>query len=177
MTFRELYDAEFPFVWRTLRRLGVRDADVDDAAQEVFMIVHRRLPEFEGRARVTTWLFRICYHVARDRSRLASARREVVDGSISELVADDAPSVESTLEHERDLRLLDTLLGSLEFDQRAVFTLFELEQLTGEAIAETLQIPLGTVYSRLRLAREAFRAAARRELARQRHPRPMERRQ
>lgn len=154
--FRQLYDAHFPFVWRTLRRFGVRDADLPDAMQEVFVVVHRRLPEFEGRARVTTWLYRICLHVARDRSRVAHVRRELPDGTAGEAAHDPRPDAAEQLERGGDLALFDRAIQALELEQRAVFTLFELEGLTGEQIAQTLQLPLGTVYSRLRLAREAF---------------------
>ena len=70
MTFKEVYDEHFRFVWRSLRRLGVRESDVPDAVQDVFLVVHRRLAEFEGRSKVTTWLFGICFRVARDRRKL-----------------------------------------------------------------------------------------------------------
>ena len=71
MTFKEVYDENFRFVWRSLRRLGVREGDVPDAVQDIFLIVHRKLGEFEGRSKVTTWLFGICLRVARDRRRAA----------------------------------------------------------------------------------------------------------
>ena len=74
-TFKEVYEEQFRFVWRSLRRLGVRESDVADAAQDVFLVVHRRLDEFEGRSKVSTWLYGICYRVARDRRRLASDLR------------------------------------------------------------------------------------------------------
>ena len=75
--FRALYDAHFNFVWSSLRRLGVREADVLDLAQKVFLTAHLKLAEFEGRSRITTWLFAICQRVASDYRRSAPVRREV----------------------------------------------------------------------------------------------------
>src|SRR5262245_19722044 len=79
LSFKEVYDEHFRFVWRSLRRLGVPESDVADAVQDVFIVVHRRLGEFEGRSKVTTWLYGICYRVAHDRRRLAHVRRRVDD--------------------------------------------------------------------------------------------------
>ncbi|HEY1534274.1 MAG TPA: sigma-70 family RNA polymerase sigma factor, partial [Polyangiaceae bacterium] len=81
MDFKEVYDANFAFVWRSLRRLRVPDASLKDAMQDVFLVVHRRLGEFEGRAKVSTWLFGICLRVAKDYRRRAHVRREVLDDS------------------------------------------------------------------------------------------------
>jgi RNA polymerase sigma-70 factor (ECF subfamily) len=175
MNFRDLYDAQFPFVYRTLCRFGLAQPDAVEAAQEVFLVVHRRLGEFEGRARLTTWLFRICYRVARDRRRKAHLRHEVLDSGATESEACTTASADVAFERQQDLQLLDSALAALDLEQRAVFTLFELEEMTGEDIAETLEIPLGTVYSRLRLARAAFQKSIRRELAKRASPvRPSE---
>lgn len=167
-TFEEVYQEHFRFVWRSLRRLGVPESDASDAAQDVFLVVHRRLSDFEGRSRMTTWLYGICYRVARDRRRLAHVRRRVDDEEILEQKADDGADVAAEAERRQGLALLDALLDDLTLEQRAVFTLFELEGLTGEAIAEALEIPVGTVYSRLRLGREQFRKSLSRLHARDR---------
>jgi len=168
MTFKEVYDEHFRFVWRSLRRVGVRESDVADAVQDVFVVVHRKIGEFEGRSKVTTWLFGICLRVARDRRRLAHVRHDVSDdASISER-ADEQADVAAEAERRQGLALLDRILDELPLDQRAVFTLFELDAMSGEAIAELLDIPVGTVHSRLRLAREAFRQILTRRHARER---------
>ncbi len=159
MTFDELYDQHFDFVWRSLRRLGVPPADLQDVAQEVFLVVHRRLPYFEARSKMTTWLFTICLHAARDRRRRAHVRLEVPDPTFVEGVADRSADASVLLERRHDLELFQAALDSMDLEQRAVFTLFELEGERGPEIAEALEIPLGTAYSRLRLAREAFRRA------------------
>lgn len=157
MDFRAVYEEHFDFVWRSLRRLGVREADVPDALQETFLVVFRRLPEFEGRAKMTTWLFRICMRVAHDRLRLAHNRRELLDEQAVDACLDESSDVGHQAERREDLAHLEAALARMDLDQRAVFVLFELEGLSGDEIAEALQIPLGTVYSRLRLGREAFR--------------------
>lgn len=159
MTFKEVYDEHFRFVWRSLRRLGVRESDVPDAVQDVFLVVHRRLAEFEGRSKVSTWLFGICFRVAGDRRKLAHVRRRS-DGDEPLLdCADERVDVAAEAERRQGLAMLEAILDEMPLEQRAVFTLFELEGMSGEDIAETLEIPLGTAYSRLRIARDAFRRA------------------
>jgi RNA polymerase sigma-70 factor (ECF subfamily) len=156
MTFRQLYDEQFRFVWRSLRRIGVAESDVADAVQDVFVVVHRKLGDFEGKAKVTTWLFGICVRVASDRRRLAHTRRELPTENV-EIARLDADAAVGGPSDARDARaLLETILDRMSDEQRIVFTLFELQGLTGEEIADLLDVPLGTVRSRLRLARECF---------------------
>jgi len=157
IAFKDIYDSHFAFVWRSLRRLRVPDSSRKDAAQDVFLVVHRRLEEFEGRAKVSTWLFGICLRVAKDYRRRAHVRREVLDDSDFEFVPDPKSDAATNAERHQDLAMFE---AALDENQRAVFILFELEDMTGDEIAECLQIPLGTVYSRLRLARVAFKKAA-----------------
>lgn len=151
--FARVYAETFDFVWRLLVRFGVPAPDLPDAAQEVYLVVHRRLADFEGRSKLTTWLFRICFRVSRSRARRAYLRREVLDDDEAERMPSDAPTAEQTVQQQRDLAKLQAILDAMDFDCRVVFCLFELEDLTGAQIAETLELPLGTVYSRLRKAR------------------------
>lgn len=167
LSFKDVYDEHFRFVWRSLRRLGVAESDVADASQDVFLVVHRRLGEFEGRSKVTTWLYSICYRVAHDRRRLAHVRRRVDDEHLEER-PDEGADVSGAAERRQGLALLEAILDDMSIEQRAVFTLFELEAMGCEPIAELLQIPLGTVYSRLRLAREQFKKSLARHQARER---------
>lgn len=171
MTFREVYDEYFRFAWRSIRRLGVRESDVADAVQDVFLVVHRKLPEFEGRSKVSTWLFGICMRVASDRRRLAHERRRSDDEASFLEAADPDADVAAEVERKQGMAILNALLSALPDEQRAVFVAFELEAMSGEDIAESLEVPLGTVYSRLRLAREAFRKAVARTQAREQFPR------
>jgi RNA polymerase sigma-70 factor (ECF subfamily) len=171
-SLRAVYEEHFQFVWRSLRRLGVREADIPDAAQDVFLVVHRKLPEFEGRSKISTWLFGITMRVARDRMRLAHVRRQIGDEEAVLAFADENADVGAQAERRQAAALLESILDGLPIEQRAVFTLFELDGMTGEAIAELLELPLGTVYSRLRLARDAFQRAVARIRARQDRPPP-----
>jgi RNA polymerase sigma-70 factor (ECF subfamily) len=163
--FEAAYRAHFAFAWRSLRRLGVPERDLPDATQEVFLVVHKKLPEFDAQSRLSTWVYAICLRVASDRRRRASSRYEVLaEGSEPQREASSADSPE--LGERR--ALLEKALDALSLEHRAVFTLFELEGMTGEEIAALLEIPAPTVHSRLRLAREGFRRAVERARARER---------
>jgi RNA polymerase sigma-70 factor (ECF subfamily) len=153
-TFEDVYRAHFRFVWQTLGRFGVREADLMDVTQNTFLVVHRKLPGFESRGSLRTWLFAICRGMARDYKRSARIRREVV----VDFQEDPLPSAqpETQLEemaNQAVLRSLDSILEKLPEKLRAVFVLFVLDEMSGDEIAWLLQIPLGTVRSRLRLAR------------------------
>jgi RNA polymerase sigma-70 factor (ECF subfamily) len=156
-SFAEVYRAHFRFVWRTLGRLGVREADLLDVTQNVFLVVHRQLAAFEGRSELTTWLFSICRLVVKDYLRSASIRLEVlVDvGELSKR-AGTSESPLRRLDSEDLGRMLESVLDKLPEKLRVAFVLFELEEMSGEDIARLLDVPVGTVRSRLRLAREAF---------------------
>lgn len=161
--FRALYDAYVHFVWRCLRRLGVREPDLTDVTQKVFLIAFVKLPEFEGRSLLTSWLFGICQRTASDYRRSAAVRREVATEA-SQLERFSQPEHDAALHGDlrQRARLAEAILDKLPDEQRAVFVLFELEELSGDEIAELLAISVGTVRSRLRLAREHFRREARR---------------
>jgi RNA polymerase sigma-70 factor (ECF subfamily) len=159
-SFEQVYRAHVRFVWRSLRRLGVPECDAFDAAQQVFMVVHRRLGEFEGRSSVARWLFAIAVRVASDRRRSARVRHEVLDGGLAaERAAEQSDGGEQAARREA-LERLEQVLDTLPMEQRAVFVLFELEGMSGAEIAEVVDAPVATVHSRLRLAREAFRKTA-----------------
>ena len=155
-----VYEAYFRYVWRCLRSLGVRDAQLEDALQDVFIVVQRRLPEFDGRAAVRTWLYAIALRIARkyrDRARREPASLEAARERDPELPAPTEAGGDSGLERER-LALAHRALSSLDDDKREIFVLARVEQMSAPEIAEVLGIPLNTVYSRLRAARLAFDA-------------------
>ncbi len=165
LSFDAIYGEHFDFVWRTVRRLGVADRNVDDAVQDVFIVVHRRMSEFEGRSTVKTWLFGIARRVAHDHRR--RALRKENDRELPAVLADaDAPSPRDAAETAEAVRVLHELLDTLPDDQREVFVLAELEQMTAPEIAEAIEVVVNTVYSRLRLARAAFNKAVARRNAR-----------
>jgi RNA polymerase sigma-70 factor (ECF subfamily) len=159
MRFEETYRAHFKFVWRSLRRLGVPRADLPDACQEVFVVVYKKLESFEHRSRVTTWLFGICFRVAQARTRRAYRHREVADEDLLLRVPSEGSDAVSKLERHEALAIAEAILARMSLEQRAVFVLFELQEMSSQEIAESLEIPRGTVHSRLRLARRAFRAS------------------
>ena len=159
MNFRAFYNEHVALVWRTLFRLGMARADLPDAVQEVFLVAFRKLPEFQGRSKPSTWLVGICYRVASDRRRLAHVRREIRDDPAVFARGDARPGPEEIAEHRERIELLDELLAELRPEQREVFVMFELEQLSGKEIAAIVEAPIKTVFSRLRLAREAFMLA------------------
>jgi RNA polymerase sigma-70 factor, ECF subfamily len=167
MTVEQIYGQHAGFVWRSLRRLGVPEDDVGDAMQDVFLTVHRNLDKFEGRCCVSTWLFTICRSVARDRRRRAHLRHEVSEDAAVEHEVDLRADIGAHVEHRERLSLLESILETMSADQRTVFILFEIESMNGEEISQALSIPLGTVYSRLGLARTAFRRNLARVSARQ----------
>jgi RNA polymerase sigma-70 factor (ECF subfamily) len=156
--FDEVYTRHVAFVWRVVRALGVPEASLEDAVQDVFVVVHRRLGEFEGRAAMTTWLFAIARRVA-----LAYRRR----GGRTEALADEPTATTDTfadVTRGEAAAIVAAILDGMTDDQRIVFSLVELEQLSVPEVARLLDIKLNTAYSRLRLARHAFQAAARARL-------------
>jgi len=163
-SFETIYEEHFDFIWRSLRRLGVAASSLDDAVQDVFIVVHRRLAEFEGRSSMKTWLFGIALRIAQEHRR-RFRRKEGGLEPLEEAVVDNAPSPLEEAEKSEAVRALDRLLAALDDDKRAVFILAELEQMTAPEIAESLGINANTVYSRLRAARHDFDAA----LARRQH--------
>lgn len=159
MDFRAFYDEHVATVWRALLRLGVARPDLPDAVQEVFLVAFRKLSEFEGRSKLSTWLVSISYRVASDRRHLAHVRREVGDSGAVLVAPDIRPWPDEMVERDERAQVLYKILGSLRPEQREVFVMFELEEMSGKEIAELVGAPLKTVFSRLRLAREAFAAA------------------
>jgi RNA polymerase sigma-70 factor (ECF subfamily) len=159
--FRRMVTDNVDFIWRTLRGLGVPSAAVDDAAQQVFLVAAQRLDAIACGAE-RSFLFSTARGVAANMRRSLARSREDQDDFAVATHADDAANPEQALSEKEALALLDRLLQKLPEDLRTVFVLFELEGLTAAAIAELLDVPPGTVASRLRRAREEFQAATRR---------------
>jgi RNA polymerase sigma-70 factor (ECF subfamily) len=154
-----VYEQHFRYVWRCLRSLGVHDAHLEDALQDVFMVVQRRLAEFDGSAQLRTWLYAIALRIARkyrERLRREPASLDQARESHPELTL-SATGEGAALQNER-LALARTALEALSDEQREVFVLARVEQMSAPEIASVVGIPLNTVYSRLRAARLAFEA-------------------
>jgi RNA polymerase sigma-70 factor, ECF subfamily len=157
---RALIDAHYDFVWRSLRRLGIPAGDVDDGVQQVFLVASRKLDAIRAGSE-RSFLYQTALRVAADARRARRRRREVM-GEEVELALDRAPGADDLTDLWRARARLDRILDTMTLELRAVFTLFELDQLTLTEIAALLEVPRGTVASRLRRARvEFFDQAAR----------------
>jgi RNA polymerase sigma-70 factor (ECF subfamily) len=156
--FRELYATHFAFTWRSLRYLGVDGRHLDDAVQEVWVAVHRRLPDFEGRSDIKTWLFGIALNVQRNLQRAERRRSSLVP--LSEELHSSAP--DPLLEHEgrEAWALVMTFLGTLDAERRTVFVASLIEGLAPAETAQVCGLDVPTVYLRVRALRRAFRAWA-----------------
>jgi RNA polymerase sigma-70 factor (ECF subfamily) len=149
-----MFTAHFDFVWRSLRRLGVSDGNVDDAAQEVFVVAQRKLRAIEA-GKEKAFLFGTALRVASDARRARSRRREAPSNE-APATADPGATADELVDKKRARELLDQAIGELPEETRPVFVLYELEGMTMAEIAACLEIPPGTVASRLRRAREEF---------------------
>lgn len=158
--FAQTYDAWFGYVWRMLRRLGVREADLADATQEVFITVHRRLPDFQPGLPVGPWIAGITFRVACHERRRARHRRELLteDELLSGVRSGRPDPEQAAVQAQRAARVY-AALDLLDLDQRVVFIMHEMDGTPCPEIATSLDVPLNTIYSRLRLARGKFEAA------------------
>lgn len=159
-SFVEIYREHFDFVWRNARRLGVPASSADDVVQEVFIVVQRRLPDFDGRVPVRSWIFGILGFIVR-RYRRGFQRKDArwvpFEHAPREAFASRAELTPSeSAEKAEQVRLLETLLAKLDEDKRTLLILSELEEWTLREIAAHLGSNINTVYSRLRAAKRAF---------------------
>ena len=155
--WRRLHRRYYPIAGAFLRKLGVRDRDIEDAAQEVFLQVHKYLPSFRRESELSTWLYRLCItqaRVARRRARVTDALRRVLAiAPAHELVSSHS------LAEDAARKRIESALSALPEGERAVFVLYEMEGLPGKQIAEIVKCPEATVWRRLHYARQAFRRA------------------
>ena len=171
-TFAQIYNATFPFIWRTVRRLGVDESAVDDVTQDVFVTVYRRLDDFEMRCAPKTWVFGIAMGIVqnyrRSRRRKDAAVPLASHVTSAELVADGGADPMEQASRAEAGRIVHGLLDQLDEEKAVVFVMAELEGMTVPEIADLIGINVNTVYSRLRTARKEFDQA----LARMRAARP-----
>jgi RNA polymerase sigma-70 factor (ECF subfamily) len=159
-----MFRDQYTFIWRVLRRLGVAPEDVDDAAQQVFMVAARRMEDIDAGSE-RAFLFGSALRIATG-ARRGRASRLASDDTALEVQVDPGPSPEQITERKRALQVLDEVLDAMPFELRTVFVLFELEGMSMQDIAQALELPRGTVASRLRRAREEFHGHAARLRAR-----------
>ena len=151
--FRTIFETGFDYVWNTVRRLGVATADLEDVSHDVLLDVYRKLDNYDPARPLRPWLFGFSFRAAAEYRRKKLVRREV--NQSAELV-DRAPLAEERLLAEEQRALVAAGLEVLDFNQRAVFVLHDLDGIPIPEVARTLEIPLNTAYSRLRAARERF---------------------
>ncbi|MBN2192923.1 MAG: sigma-70 family RNA polymerase sigma factor [Polyangiaceae bacterium] len=168
-TYDQIYEEHFQVVWRALRRLRVPESSLEDATQDVFVVVHRQLPGFLGNSSLRTWILGIAVRVASDWRR--RRRRRPTEELPPEVPAGSEGPLEQAARSEA-VTVLYELLDKLPERQRTVFVLAELEELSTAQIAELLQERVHTVKSRLQAARRSFEAALSRHHARDRWRQP-----
>lgn len=168
--FESVYQQYFDFVWSGARRLGVSAAALDDVVQEIFMVIHAKLHTVRQPQSLRSWVYGVVRRTVSDHHR-AQRTRDASTGAYaltSDLLRHGPPTPSELKEQGEQMALLFSLLEELDWPKREVFMLAELEEMTAPEIAEALEIPLNTAYSRLRAARICFeeglaRRAARRE--------------
>jgi len=159
--FEQLYQLYFGFTWRVLGHLGVKPHAIDDAVQEVWIVVHRRLPSFAGRSALKTWLFGVALNVARNQRRADDRRsKNLPDGPLGGTPLDPESIHEANEAWERVQRFLATL----DEQPRAIFVCNLLENLSALQTAEATGVDVATVYKRVRSLRHAFKVWLAREL-------------
>lgn len=161
-SFREIYREHFDFVWRSVQRLGVDAAAVDDVIQEVFLAAYRRFDTYDAGRPLKPWLLGIAVNVVRMARRGESRHRRRI-----EAVQHDVPEPTDATQHHAALDLLTRLLAGLDDDQRTVVILVEIEGMSPRDVAAGLGLSVNTVYSRLRLARAHLQRTAARQRARE----------
>jgi RNA polymerase sigma-70 factor (ECF subfamily) len=157
-SFDDLYNSHFPFIWRCLRGLGVPPGALDDAAQDVFLIVHRQLPGFRGESSAQTWLYGIARHVAANHQR----RDRRKQAPLEPLAADPAnpdPGPDERAADAEAAAFVEAFVAGLDDKKRDIFVLAVLEEMTIPEVAAALSIPLNTAYTRLRAVRADFERA------------------
>lgn len=161
-SLREIYTEHAPFVCRSLRRLGVSESELDDALQDVFLVVYQRLADYQERGKAKSWLYSICTRTAHAMRRKRVRRREQL---MSEPIEGESAAAQLTQVEAREaLALGQRLLAMLPAEQREVFVLYEIEEMPMAEVAEALACPLQTAYSRLHKARERILQESRRTL-------------
>lgn len=166
--FAEVYRQYFDFVWSSVRHLGIHGAAIDDVVQEVFIVIYAKLPTVQQPDSLRSWIYGVVRRTASGyrRARKPDENSSVQVGEIEHAVGSPSATPLDVAEQNAQLALLASLLDELDEPKREVFILAELEELPVPEIAQALEIPLNTAYSRLRAARLAFEAGLARRAAR-----------
>lgn len=154
--FREVYEAEYDWVKRALARLGVRSSELEDVAHDVFVAVYRHLDAYDPSRPLKPWLYAFVFRVAAGHRRKGQHRSEAPGEDAESHAVDARPLADAQLDEARLRAACVAALDAMDFDKRALFVAFELEGQTAPDLAALLEIPVNTVYSRVRLARADF---------------------
>ncbi len=157
-SFDDVYTRYFPFVWRCLRGLGIPTPGLDDAAQDVFLVVHRQLGGFRGESSPQTWLYGIARHVASNHQRRERRKQAPLEPLVAE-PAHPAPGPDERAGDAEAAAFVESFLAGLDPKKRDLFILAVLEEMTIPEVATTLAIPVNTAYTRLRAVRADFERA------------------
>jgi len=157
-SFDDVYARYFPFVWRCLRGLGVPGGALDDAVQDVFLVVHRQLAGFRGESTAQTWLYGIARHVASNHERWARRKQAPLEPLVSE-PADPDPGPHERAADAEAAAFVEAFAAGLEKKRRDIFILAVLEEMSIPEVAIALSIPVNTAYTRLRAVRADFERA------------------
>ena len=160
VALRDLYASELDYVCRSLTRLGAQPRDLEDLAHDVFLVVHARLGSFDRSRPLRPWLFGIAFRVMSELRHRPAWRREVTSAQLEEVGID--PAAEARVAERETRELVLEALARLEPSRRAVFVMHDLDEHAAPEISSALGVPLNTVYSRLRLARQDFIEAVKR---------------
>jgi RNA polymerase sigma-70 factor, ECF subfamily len=161
LAFEQLYLLYFGFTWRVLGHLGVPQHAIDDAVQELWLVVHRRLPAFEARSSLKTWLFGIALNVARNHRRAEDRRQR----NLPDLAFTGAPLDPELIREGREAwERVQRFLVTLDEQRRAIFVCNLLENLSANETAEATCVEVSTVYQRVRSLRQSFKQWLGREL-------------
>ncbi len=164
--FQAVYAKYFDFVWATARRLGVETSAVDDVVQEIFIAVHGSLPSVQRPEALKSWIYSVARRTISNHHRALRARGGKGNTVVDEQLESSQPTPFEVTQKNSDLQVLANLLSELDEPKREVFALVELEEMSVPEVADALDIPVNTAYSRLRAARLAFEAAVARHDAR-----------
>jgi RNA polymerase sigma-70 factor, ECF subfamily len=167
--FPEIYRQYFDFVWSSARHLGIGTEGIDDVVQEVFIVIHAKLHTVQQPESLRSWIYGVVRRTVSGHRRSYKVNEPTAGAQLERLA--DAPGRAGTTpldvaEQNAQLDLLSSLLGEIDESKREIFILAELEEMTVPEIADALEIPLNTAYSRLRAARQAFEAGLARRAAR-----------
>lgn len=155
--FDQMFELEFAYMWRSLARLGVPPRDLEDVTHDAFLEVYRRLDNYDPTRPVRPWLFAFAFRLASDYRRLARHRVELMGTEVER--EDATPSADELLQTKETRELVEQAVAKIDAERRPVFILHDLDEVPIPDVARVLELPLNTAYSRLRLAREEFRAA------------------